>query len=133
MPSSDTSSNSPSSSSDAPAQRFSAVRMPIEVPVEDREQAVEELRRCSSTELRRARKHHRRALESLRTGGYSNLSDATRRRLADRLRTNLEVLNRALAPASSGDDASAGRPSGDGETTSRSFSARFRTLFQGLW
>lgn len=105
--------------------------MPIEVPVEDLDEAVEHLRQCSSTELRRARKHHRRALESLRTGGYNSLSEATRRRLADRLRSNLEALNRALAPTSADDGSSEGASSVNGEA--RSFSSRFRTLFQGLW
>lgn len=112
------------------AQRFSAVRMPIEEPVEDFDAAVDELRQCSSTELRRARKHHRRALESLQNGGYHSLSDATREHLVERLRNNLAALNQAL-------DSSASSP----ETTytetdasrSDSFSSRFRALFQELW
>lgn len=112
------------------AQRFSAVRMPIEEPVEDFDAAVDKLRQCASTELRRARKHHRRALEALQNGGYHSLSDATREHLVERLRNNLTALNRAL-------DSSASSP----ETTSTetdasrsdSFSSRFRTFFQGLW
>ena len=95
--------SSPESSSSHPAaaaQRVFAVRMPIETPVEETEEAVEQLRQCSSAELRRARTHHRRALEALRNGGYSNLSEPTRKRLTDQLRSNLDALNRALETSS---------------------------------
>jgi hypothetical protein len=108
--------------------------MPIEEPVDDTDEAVAKLRQCDSTELRRARKHHRRALESLRNGGYSCLSDATRTHLAVRLRNNLEALNRALdatvAPAES-----AGEPASDDAETEEasSISSRFRALLRRLW
>jgi len=122
---------SPESTSPSPGagQRFSAVRMPIEEPVEDFDAAVEELRQCSSTELHRARTRHRRALESLQNGGYHSLSAKTREHLVGRLRNNLAALNQAL------DDASA-QANGSTETNDdqpSSFSSRFRTLFQGLW
>lgn len=99
--------------------------MPIDVPVDDTEEAAERLQQCSSAALRRARKHHRRALESLRTGGYSALSEATRDRLAARLRKNLKALNRALEP-----DACAETSSGD---SSESVSARIRAFVRRLW
>lgn len=134
MTSPDSSPSSSRAAAKTAAQRFSAVRMPIEVPVENVEEAVEQLKRCSSTELRRARKHHRRALESLRTGGYSALSEATRDCLAARLRRNLKALNRALEPASSaepsGSERAAPAPSSD---SSGSVSARIRAFIRGLW
>jgi len=134
MTSPDSSSSSSRTASKAAAQRFSAVRMPIDVPVDDIEEAVERLQRCSSAALRRARKHHRRALESLRTGGYSALSEATRDRLAARLRKNLKALNRALEPATSteasGSETAAPAPSTD---SSGSVSARVRAFVRGLW
>ena len=134
MTSPDSSSSSSRTASKAAARRFSAVRMPIDVPVDDTEEAVERLQRCSSAALRRARKHHRRALESLRTGGYSALSEATRDRLAARLRKNLKALNRALEPATSteasGSETAAPAPSSD---SSGSVSARVRAFVRGLW
>ena len=126
-----TTSSQQSTTTQQPTQRFSAVRMPIEEPVEDFADAVEKLQRCSSTELRRARQHHRRALESLRQGGYSALSDNTREDLIAQLRSNLRALNQALETTAStnehADDRTETQPSGN------SFSSRFRTLFQGLW
>ena len=134
MTSPDSSSSSPRTTSKAAARRFSAVRMPIDVPVDDMEEAVERLQQCSSAALRRARKDHRRALESLRTGGYSALSEATRDRLAARLRKNLKALNRALEPATSteasGSETAASAPSTD---SSESVSARIRAFVRGLW
>lgn len=131
MHSTDTS-RSDSSSIGSP-QRFSAVRMPIEEPVENTDEAVAKLRQCDSTELRRARKHHRRALESLQNGGYSCLSDATRTHLAARLRNNLDALNQALdtspAPAAPTTESSADESDPDAP----SISSRFRAFFQGLW
>jgi hypothetical protein len=103
--------------------------MPIEEPVDDFEDAVRKLRQCDSTELRRARQHHRRALESLRDGGYSGLSGATRKHLEGRLRTNLKALNHALDTPTSDADPS-DPPSG---TSPDSFSSRFRAFFQALW
>lgn len=99
MPAVDTS--RPQSSSQL-AERFTAVQMPIEGPVDDLDEAVQKLDKCSTTELRRARQHHRRALESLRTGGYTALSDKTRNQLVDHLQNNLTALNRALEAASTG-------------------------------
>lgn len=112
------------------SQRFSAVRLPIEEPVDDFERTVEKLRTCSSTDLRRARQHHRRAIESLQEGGYSALSESTRSRLLARLRSNLKALNHALDTRPSASDAPA--PS-DAHTNNGSFSDRFYTFFQGLW
>jgi len=123
------SSQSPSSSRDA-SQRFAAVRMPIEEPVENFADAVQKLKQCHSTDLRRARQHHRRALESLQNGGYSGLSDATREHLVGRLRTNLKALNHVLDTASSSEDPP---PSTKTEERADSFSSRFRTFFQSLW
>lgn len=97
--------------------------MPIEGPVEDTEAAVEQLQQCSSTELRRARTHHRRALASLENGGYNNLSDATRERLSDQLRSNLEALNRALATGTD-DNSPPESPTPEGDAPS---------LFTRLW
>lgn len=105
--------------------------MPIEEPVEDFEDAVQKLRQCSSTELRRARQHHRRALESLQHGGYSGLSEATREHLVGRLRTNLKALNHALDTTAAASDESP--PRSESESSEDSFSSRFRTFFQGLW
>lgn len=129
MKSPDTSSPDTPSTSPDPSQRLAAVRMPIEEPVEDFEDAVQKLRQCSSTELRRARQHHRRALESLRDGGYNALSEATRAHLTGRLRTNLKALNHVLdaTPADSSTDAASTKEDTD------SFSSRFRAFFQSLW
>jgi hypothetical protein len=134
MQSTDTS--SPDSSSPCPgasARRFSALRLPLEGPVENMEAAVERLRQCSSTELRRARSRHRRALESLQNGGYSTLSDATRERLTHQLRSNLEALNRALSAWSPEDSpaASAGTKA-EAEPWSALFS-RVRAFVARLW
>jgi hypothetical protein len=125
----DTSSSS-SSSSDNASQRLAAVRMPIEEPVDDFDEAVQKLKQCSSTELRRARQHHRRALESLRQGGYSALSNSTRDHLIGRLSRNLKALNYAL-------DATASPPETDDDSDSpkdeSSLSSYIRALFQALW
>lgn len=103
--------------------------MPLERPVEEFSEAVEQLKNCDSTELRRARKHHRRALSSLQDGGYDGLPETTRRDLTDRLRNNLAALNEALE-ASSGETSTAA--SGDTDARS-SVSDRFRSFFRGLW
>ena len=129
MTSPDTSPPETTSPSHDSSQRLAAVRMPIEEPVENFEDAVQKLRQCSSTELRRARQHHRRALESLRDGGYNALSEATRAHLTGRLRTNLKALNHVLdaTPADSSTDAASTEEDTD------SFSSRFRAFFQSLW
>jgi len=119
LPSSSTSPSRPSAS----GRHVTAARMPIEGPVEDTEAAVEQLQQCSSTELRRARTHHRRALASLENGGYNNLSDATRERLSDQLRSNLEALNRALATGTD-DNSPPESPTPEGDAPS---------LFTRLW
>jgi BRCT domain type II-containing protein len=136
MSPSDSSSSSSAnrSETETAVQRFSEVRMPVDVPADDPEEAVERLRQCSRPALRRARKHHRRALESLRTGGYSALSEATRRRLTDRLRSNLEALNQALEALGSAEASGTGAdaPARSGGA-SRSATNRLRAFVRGLW
>lgn len=135
MHASDTASQSMTSSRDG-SQRFTAVRMPVEEPIDDLEDAVEKLRDCSSTELHRARQHHQRALESLQNGGYSALSESTRSRLIDHLRDNLEALNLALEPEDASDASPNGSPqpedTGQTEKPEPSFSSRVTTFIQGL-
>lgn len=106
--------------------------MPIEEPVENFEAAVQKLRRCDSADLRRARQHHRRALEALQNGGYGGLSGATREHLVERLRTNLKALDHVLdtTPPNDPDRSSS---SGDTEPASYSLSARFRAFLQAFW
>lgn len=120
------SSRSDTSASIGPTQRFAAVRMPLEEPVDSFSEAVQQLQTCDSTELRRARKHHRRALASLQDGGYDNLPEATRRDLTDRLRNNLAALNEAL-------EASTNVASESSDTDASSVSDRFRAFFRGFW
>lgn len=124
-----------SASQEAPSrpdtsQRFAAVRMPLEEPVDDFEEAVQELQQCPSTELRDARDRHRRALAALRDEGYNGLSDATREHLEGHLRTNLKALNRALDRVSP-DETEA--PTDPVEENGDSFYSRLRTFFQTLW
>jgi len=107
--------------------------MPIEEPVEDFEDAVQKLRQCNSTELRRSRQHHRRALESLQDGGYNALSEATRDHLTGRLRTNLKALNYVLDATSTDSPADSGPHANSAEEDANSFSSRFRAFFQSLW
>jgi len=76
---------------------FSSVRLPIETPPSDFEDAIEKLRQRPTDELQRARKHHRRALKALRDDGYEALPDATRDRLIRRFQENLTALNEVLA------------------------------------
>jgi len=116
-----------SSSRDA-SQRGSTVRLPIGEPLDDLEEAVGKLKSCSSTELRRARRHHRRAIESLQEGGYSALSEATRDHLLSRLRTRLKALNQVLDTSNGSDDSGS-----DSADTRDSFSSRVGAFFQGLW
>jgi len=107
--------------------------MPIETPVENTEEAVEQLRQCSSTELRRARTHHRRALEALRNGGYNNLSDPTRKHLTDQLRSNLDALNRALATASPEAPSPTSTEGENDEDTAVPVFSRVWAFVQSLW
>lgn len=123
MPAVDT---SRSESSTSPGvERFTAVQMPIEEPVDDLDDAVEKLNTCSTTDLRRARQHHRRALESLRNGGYHALSDETRDQLVDHLQNNLRALNRALESTSENQQQTS---SGDDSIISR-----LRDAFHAVW
>jgi len=124
----DTSSSHSSSSGDG-SQRLAAVRMPIEEPIDDLDEAVEKLKQCSSTELRRARQHHRRALGSLQEGGYNALPESTRDHLIGRLRRNLEALNHALDETSNSDEPDAP----DASEEMSSCSSRFRAFVQSLW
>jgi len=125
----DTSSPQSSSSGDG-SQRLAAIRMPIEEPVEDFDEAVQKLKQCSSTELHRARKRHRRALDSLGNGGYSSLSDATRERLHGQLRRNLDLLNQALESDRSG---SVENDDSESRSTNTALLARLRNVFQNMW
>lgn len=113
------------------SQRFTAVRLPVEKPVEDVEDAVKKLKTCTSTELRRARQHHRRAIESLQDGGYSALPEDTRDDLLSHLRRNLEALNRALDARSSSSHSSstASETTKDADT----FFDHVRAFFRRLW
>lgn len=104
--------------------------MPIEEPIDNVEEAVQKLQKCSSTELRRARQRHRRALESLRQGGYTALSESTKTQLIEHLRRNLKALNDALDPASSSDDLVG---QGTTERHAKWLSFGFRNFFRQLW
>lgn len=125
--------NTTSSRSGSPHTRnasdaFQTIRMPIEEPVTDLEEAVEKLKQCSTAELKEARRHHRRALEALDTGGYDALSEGTRGKLVERLHTNLEALNGALNALE--EDLMA---DSDRSSPARSSSSPFRTLVSWLW
>ena len=78
-----------------------AVQMPIEGSIDSIEAAVEKLLACDISELRRARRHHRRALSALENGSYDTLSDPKRSELVRRLRSDLEALDRAINRAGS--------------------------------
>ncbi|MFB6229874.1 MAG: hypothetical protein ABEL04_01860 [Salinibacter sp.] len=109
------SSTAPSSQFDAPDfdseadDTFPSAQLPLRQPVADVEEAVRTLEGYPPDELRRARKHHRRALEALRDNAYNALSGDTRKRLVRRFRTNLRILNKALDAA---DDSDADRTVG---------------------
>lgn len=111
------------------SQRFAAARMPIEEPIDDLDHAVRKLKQCSTTEIRRARQRHRRAIESLQEGGYNALSDATRNHLLNRLRRNLKALNHALDATTTSES----QPPSDADGDGGSFSSRLRAFVQGLW
>jgi hypothetical protein len=59
-------------------------------------------------------------------GGYEGLSDATRVRLTERLRSNLEALNRALDPP-------AAPPPSTDDSADPSLLARVRRVLGRLW
>jgi len=82
----------------SPDDSFASVQLPLDSQPSDLEQAVEALRQRPSEELRRARRHHRRALKALREGAYDALPEETRERLIQRFQTNLTALNEALEP-----------------------------------
>jgi len=124
----DTSFSQSRSATHGASQQFTAVRLPIEETVDEDEEVVEKLKTCSPTELRRARQHHRRAIESLQEGGYSALPDDTRKELLAHLRSNLEALNHAL---STGASDAAGSESAD--ASDDSILPRLRAFVQGLW
>lgn len=84
---------------------------PLDEPVSDLEEAIEELQQCPPSELRRARKHHRRALKALRDGAYEALSDGTRDQLIERFQTNLEAMNEALSTIDEDDTSGNGHAS----------------------
>mgnify|MGYP006286517921 CR=1 len=79
-----------------------ALQMPLDEAPEDFGQMVNQLETCDPEDLRRARRHHRRALEALRNGCYEALCEDTRSVLIGRLQADLDALNRVLRRASSG-------------------------------
>ena len=95
-----TSSPPSASSSTSSLPQDAAAPLPIETRPDDPDELVQALRGCSPNELRRARRHHRRALKALTNGRYNALSDQTRERLIGRLREDLTALNQALAASS---------------------------------
>jgi hypothetical protein len=73
------------------------------------------LRERDPDDLKRARRHHRRALTALKGGCYDALGGKTRTQLIRRLTADLEAINRALKAEAGGDgaaDASADPPAG---------------------
>lgn len=71
--------------------------MPFEEDVpDDVDQMIQQLQQCDPADLRRARRHHRRALEALRNGCYEALGEDTRNQLIGRLQTDLDALNHVL-------------------------------------
>lgn len=108
---------SPSSrSSDRP---FSyTVRIPIDDSVDSMADAVQQLKTCNPQDLRRARRHHRRALAALEDGSYETLADDTRSQLVTRLRTDLEALDRALNQLDASGPSTGGRNSSEDGTHS---------------
>ena len=89
---------------------FASVQLPLDSPPSDLEEAVHALRKRPTEELQRARKHHCRALKSLRDGGYDALPEETREQLVQRLQSSLTALNKALEPESSEANTSSGEP-----------------------
>ena len=92
---------SPPSSERRADDRY-AVRMPINDTADSVEEAARALQKCSPEELRRARRHHRRALEALQEGCYDALDDDTRLTLVQRLKADLTALNEAIDTAACG-------------------------------
>jgi uncharacterized membrane protein YccC len=103
---------------------FSSVRLPIETSPSDFEEAVQKLQQRPGDELRRARKHHRRALKALRDDGYEALPDSTRERLISRFQENLTALNEALETE---------EPTTETPSTEDSASSLLQKAFTWLW
>lgn len=103
----------------------SAVQLPLESVPSDLDEAVQELTERPEDELRRARKHHRRALKALHENAYEALPEDTRERLIRRLQTNLTALNAALETEASDDESPT--------STRSSSSSLFRKAFTWLW
>ena len=72
------------------------VQLPLESAPSDLDEAVQELTERPEDELRRARKHHRRALKALREDTYEALPKETHEQLVRRLQTNLTALNKVF-------------------------------------
>lgn len=75
---------------------FSSIQLPLETRPDDPEKTVQQLKQRPTDDLKRARKHHRRALRALQDGAYDALPEETRTQLIKRLRGNLRALNKAL-------------------------------------
>lgn len=119
------SSLSQSSASRSPSSdTFSSVRLPIETPPSDFEEAVQKLKQRPTDELRRARKHHRRALKALRDDAYGALPENTRDRLIRRFQENLTALNEALKTE---------EPTTETPSTEESTSSPFQKALRWLW
>jgi hypothetical protein len=114
-------SNAPQAAS---SDTFSSVRLPIETPPSDFEEAVQKLEQRPTDELRRARKHHRRALKALRDDAYGALPDATRDRLIRRFQENLTALNTALQTD---------EPDAESPSRSQKSSSLFQKALTWLW
>ncbi|WP_263786777.1 hypothetical protein [Salinibacter grassmerensis] len=124
MPTSTVSSQSDEASPDS-GDSFSSAKLPLDHPASSLEEAVEELRRRPEDELRRARKHHQRALKALQNGAYEALSEETRGRLTNQFRSGLHALNQAL------DEVEASNGSDEGPSSSSSTS--LGDVLTGLW
>lgn len=98
--------HAPNSQSSFSADAVPSVQLPLETLPSGLEEAVQKLRQRPTDELRRARRHHRRALKALRGGAYESLPEDTREGLMKRLHMNLKALNKALDPDESDADSS---------------------------
>ncbi len=76
--------------------------MPIGDSADSVEEAARALQKCPPDDLRRARRHHRRALAALQNGCYDALDSDTRGTLIQRLKADLTALNRALDTEATG-------------------------------
>lgn len=103
---------------------FSPAHLPLDHPASSLEAAVEQLRCRPEEELRRARKHHRRALKALQDGAYEALSAETRDQLVHQFRSGLRALNQAL------DEAGTPAPEEDASAPS---STSLGDVLTGLW